>query len=138
MDISKRLRELMDFRKLTEQQIADVAGVSQASVHKWLNGGGAKGTSTQKIASFYKVNHEWLVGVSDIRTTKDYQSHINDSVRSLRVKLINENASDKVISIFDELAELLEQAGDRNLRAEDTNRKLRKALEVFGSFDDDY
>ncbi|HHT7186871.1 TPA: helix-turn-helix domain-containing protein [Bacillus cereus] len=62
----ERLKSLIDQKGISQQQLADVIGVSHVSVYNYVEGIKAPGTRTlQKIANHLKVTTDFLLGLSD-------------------------------------------------------------------------
>ena len=55
-----RLKVLLEHKKLSLQQVADVVGISRPAVHKWTRGGEIDYSNLRKLASFLDVNWVWL------------------------------------------------------------------------------
>lgn len=64
-----RLRELRKSKKLSQQAVADMLGVTQATLSGWEN---AKyeidNQSLSKLASFFEVTTDYLLGRTDKKT----------------------------------------------------------------------
>lgn len=62
MLLSDRINYLRDEKNATMEQIADVAGVTQAAVSQWCNGKttNIKSHVAQKLAEYYKISAKWL------------------------------------------------------------------------------
>jgi len=55
-----RLKVLLEHKKLSLQQVADVVGISRPAVHKWTRGGEIDYSNLRKLAAFLDVNWVWL------------------------------------------------------------------------------
>lgn len=55
-----RLKELLEYKKLTLQAVATALGVSRPAVHKWVKGGEIDYEKLRKLAVFLQVNWIWL------------------------------------------------------------------------------
>ncbi|MGM7428525.1 helix-turn-helix transcriptional regulator [Bacillus pacificus] len=62
----ERLKSLLDKKGISQQQLADAIGVSYVSVYNYVEGKKKPGIRTlQKIANFFKVTTDYLIGLSD-------------------------------------------------------------------------
>ncbi|KEK17377.1 XRE family transcriptional regulator [Bacillus manliponensis] len=62
-----RLKELIDKRGITQQQLADAIGLSHVSIYYYVEGKKTPGTRTlQKIANYFKVTTDYLLGSSEV------------------------------------------------------------------------
>lgn len=55
-----RLKVLLEHKKISLQQVADVVGISRPAVHKWTRGGEIDYSNLRKLATFLEVNWVWL------------------------------------------------------------------------------
>ncbi|VVE31514.1 PAS domain-containing protein [Pandoraea anhela] len=55
-----RLKELLEYKKLTLQAVANALNVSRPAVHKWTKGGEIDHEKVRKLAAFLDVNWIWL------------------------------------------------------------------------------
>lgn len=84
---AKRLKQMMEFRKISVQQLADKISVTRSSVYTWLDGKYLPSLEVFiTIADVLEVNALWLIGKSDVQyyfTTEPEVSSIWDSYRTL-------------------------------------------------------
>lgn len=60
-----RLKELRKEKGLTQQQLADIVGITRRGYQKWENGESSiKSEQAQKLADFFDVNISYLLGGS--------------------------------------------------------------------------
>lgn len=65
-----RLRELMKERYLTQQDIADVLGKTRQAIGYYMDGSSSPDlASVEKLAIFFGVSTDYLLGVTNIRTS---------------------------------------------------------------------
>lgn len=99
----KRLKSLIDKRRISQQQLADAIGVSHVSVYNYVEGKKPPGTRTlQKMANHLKVTTDYLLGLSespdltadqDLQLTKEAQEIlqiINDLPEGQRKKALEQ------------------------------------------------
>ncbi|SEN52311.1 PAS domain S-box-containing protein [Pseudomonas sp. ok272] len=55
-----RLKELLEYKKLTLQAVGDGLGVSRTAVHKWTRGGEIDYDNLRKLSALLEVNWIWL------------------------------------------------------------------------------
>lgn len=62
VNLSERMQYLREHKSATMDQIAEVAGVTQAAVSQWSNGktSNIKAQVALKLAKHYNVNYHWL------------------------------------------------------------------------------
>lgn len=58
--MAERLLNLRDREHLTNQQFAEIAGVSLQAVHKWIKGGDVKQVVLERLAKHFKVKPSWI------------------------------------------------------------------------------
>lgn len=64
------LRELMQENNTTQQQLAEVLGKTRQSISYYCDGSSSPDWETlAKIATFFNVSSDWLLGLSDVRST---------------------------------------------------------------------
>ena len=69
---AKRLRDLMELKKCTQQQISDFVGVSRQSVGSWCSGETAPDIVTAgKVADYFRVSTDYLLGRSKSPTINE-------------------------------------------------------------------
>ncbi len=88
-EFAKRLRKLMDANKTTQQDLSEVVGVTrqQISNYRW---GKSQPTMEQlfKLAQFFKVSADYLLGLADEQTRETDVQAIN-KMTGLSEKAIN-------------------------------------------------
>lgn len=61
-----RLRELIDEKKVSQQEVADYVGVKRQTIAQWKDGKTAPDIyNFQKLAQYFEVPYEYLLGESD-------------------------------------------------------------------------
>lgn len=66
--LKERLKELRQETKKTQKEIAEAIGVHQSTLGYFETGERVPNIKTlQKLAKFYKVSTDYLLGISDIR-----------------------------------------------------------------------
>lgn len=74
-----RLRELQRAKKLTQQELADIAEVSKRTIHNWEDGtSNIKPEKAKKLADYFGVSVGWLLGYDD-----------NDFEKQIRIDVLN-------------------------------------------------
>lgn len=95
-----RLRELQRAKKLTQQELADIAEVSKRTIHNWEDGtSNIKLEKAKKLADYFGVSVGYLLGYDDndfekqirIDTLNDIINHLHKTHISL-FKTTNETA----------------------------------------------
>lgn len=82
-----RIFQLIKEKGLTAKDFANAVGVSQGNVTDWKTGRAKPSIeSLQKISNKYNVRLEWLIGDSELRTTKDV---LNDYLTNHYITAIN-------------------------------------------------
>jgi transcriptional regulator with XRE-family HTH domain len=83
--LSERLKEIIRERKLSQESLAEKAGVSQTTIHKLLSGKALESRKISKIAEVLGVNTDWLaIGKGD-KFYENYQGNNADN----NLKIIN-------------------------------------------------
>ncbi|MGB4075133.1 PAS domain-containing protein [Pseudomonas sp.] len=100
-----RLKELLEYNRLSLQAVASVLGISRTAVHKWTRGGEIDEANLRRLADLLRVNWIWLrygeqtqqdaqvaapqaLPMTDVR--RKYTAEIMES--EARMKLALENA----------------------------------------------
>jgi len=66
MKFPKRLKELRESRKMTQQELANVFNISRSAITKYENGERSPDPETlQKFAEFFNVSVDYLLGRTD-------------------------------------------------------------------------
>ena len=68
--LPERLRELRSGIKMTQAQIATALGENVTNYNKWENGTEPALSTIIKIAKFYRVTTDYLLGVSDDKNNR--------------------------------------------------------------------
>ena len=92
MEISDRIRQLIENKGVTSYKISVDTGISQAMLSRILSGNTKKPQcSTVKIlAKYFNVSPEWLLtGEGDMHTTPEQNAPFYDSM-SLTIQVLNE------------------------------------------------
>lgn len=92
--MSLRIRQLRDERKLTQQALADILGLTQQAVYNYENGNTQPDIDTLKaIAAHFDVSVDYLVGHGNIRqsTTEFDLYKLNEAEKEIvdRVRLLS-------------------------------------------------
>ena len=74
VNFAKRLKSLMITRQLTQQKVADAAGVSRTAVVKWLRGSIPGSAELFNLASAVGVSIEWFFEVIPNRTPTEAET----------------------------------------------------------------
>lgn len=76
-----RLRELRTERQITGEKFGELFSVTKTAVSYWENGKSFPGEETvSKIADFFNVTTDYLLGKSDIRNPYETEEKITQSV----------------------------------------------------------
>ena len=63
-----RFRELCDQRKISVYRACTDIGLNRSAVAKWKNGGKPNGSTAAKLAAYFGVTTDYLLGQSEDRT----------------------------------------------------------------------
>lgn len=89
-----RLRELQRAKKLTQQELADIAEVSKRTIQNWEDGtSNIKPEKAKKLADYFGVSVGYLLGYDD-----------NDFEKQIRIDTLN-NVLNKLYQTHDLLLE---------------------------------
>lgn len=89
-----RLRELQRAKKLTQQELADIAEVSKRTIQNWEDGtSNIKPEKAKKLADYFGVSVPYLLGYDD-----------NDFEKQIRIDTLN-NVLNKLYQAHDLLLE---------------------------------
>jgi transcriptional regulator with XRE-family HTH domain len=77
---SDRLKKVMLARDLTQAQVAEIVGISQPSVFRWLNGTLPSPSMARLAAEKLGVGIEWLLyGEAPIYKPSSYESNVQET-----------------------------------------------------------
>jgi len=65
MNFNERLKKIKYDRRLTNLQIAEMSGVSETAVRKWINGAMPSGDILLRIADELECSTDYLLGRTD-------------------------------------------------------------------------
>ncbi len=63
----ERITILINENGMTQREFAEAIGVSKSSVQSYVSGTYAGGKALAKIARYFRVSVDWLLGLSNIR-----------------------------------------------------------------------
>lgn len=90
--ISENLKKQRKSRELTQEQLADILGVSFQSVSKWERGEGYPDIEMlPTIANCFGITVDELIGMNEIRDTADVQAILDKAKENVSKGLIEEN-----------------------------------------------
>lgn len=65
-NMAERLNQLLESHGMTQQDLADVLGVSQTAVYSWCNGKKTpRMDKVDKIAEYFNVKRSYILGLDD-------------------------------------------------------------------------
>lgn len=108
---AKRLKKALDDAGLKPQELADMSGVSKASISQYINGSHAPSNiSSGKMGKVLNVNPLWLMGF-DIEMRKEISSESAQKDMTFLEKFSLLNERDKKV-ILDTIDSMLSKKGD--------------------------
>lgn len=109
------LRELMRERNTTQQELADVLGKTRQSISYYCDGSSSPDWETiAAIAKLYSVSSDWLLGLTDVRSSNADIHAVCEFTGLGENAVINLNAHYSSMAIAF-ISELIEQAEITNL-----------------------
>ena len=81
IDMTKTLRELRKQKNVTQEQLANFLGITPQSVGKWERGGYPDITLLPKIALYFNVTVDTLLGVDEARIKEAIEGYEKESKR---------------------------------------------------------
>ncbi|WP_423215872.1 helix-turn-helix domain-containing protein [Streptococcus equinus] len=102
-----RLKELRKEKKLTQEELAKILGISKRTLAYWEKGESRiKTEKAEKLADFFEVNTAYLLGYSDFpaRKLKELLFHEIKAEKEYKViRIGNENfiSENRVLNIID-------------------------------------
>ena len=83
-----RLKQLRKEQKETQKQIADILGVTQATLSGWESGKyEIDNSSLVKLSRYFNVSTDYLLGNSDIKETDAKSSDMEESISEQELKV---------------------------------------------------
>lgn len=102
-ETSRRLKEALERKGYTQQDLADMSGVNKASVSQYVNGSHAPGNiSAMKMSKVLGVAPEWLMGFGEIPYL---QAEYSTDNASLVGKIRNDRELSEVLPLYFSLPE---------------------------------
>lgn len=125
---TRRFRDLYNrLGKQGQKEFADFLGISQSSVSYYLNGKRyPKTDKTIKIAQYFQVDHEWLIGndIEDSPASSHYQKEV-EYVKACKKRVLEMNDLKEVKDELYKLCDrLLKTSKDLDKEAEDLNKAV--------------
>lgn len=121
MAFGNRLRELRLERKMTQEDLAKIAKVARATIGRYETDERFPDQEVlKKLANFFEVSIDWLLGETDIRYPKGYED-----------QLIGHKEIEKILE--DIGAAFLNTEGlllNGELASEETKRKIIDAMKI--------
>ena len=111
-----RLRQLIDERKVSQQEVADYVGISRQAVAQWKDGKTIPDAyNFQKVSEFFGVPYDYMLGKSDSRVHENMLLAENlglsdGAIAAIRDMRVGEptDADDKYISRAEIVSNILE------------------------------
>ena len=89
MNNSYKLEELRDLNNLTKKKLADKLGVSDSIYSRWENNNSALPTRRLvQIANYYKLNIDYILGLTKTKITIDQSRRLNLQTISNRLRTV--------------------------------------------------
>lgn len=103
----ERFMQLLQENNITAYRVSKDTGVTQTTLSDWKTGRATPRAATlQKIADYFSVSIDWLVGNSEYRNINDYNEEISDNKAFFRLKKglepydLSESDADFLLSVF--------------------------------------
>lgn len=80
MDTAKKLRELRQLKKMSQEELAYKIGVSQVTVGKWEQGTSIKHENLKKLSEIFEVPVEFLLEDKQINISPKIKNSTNNYV----------------------------------------------------------
>lgn len=99
--IYTRIKELCTEKGITLNRLENELGMSTTSISKWKNSVSPTIDKLARIASYFHVSIDYLVGVSDIRTTADDMAGDPDYISLQRAReRMNDRDRERMMGIL--------------------------------------
>lgn len=77
-NMAERLNQLLESHGMTQQDLADVLGVSQTAVYSWCNGKKTpRMDKVDKIAEYFNVKRSYILGLDDENKSSGFLEILN-------------------------------------------------------------
>ena len=73
-----RFKALCDERDISVYRACTDIGLNRSAVAKWKSGGSPNGTTAAKLAEYFGVSTDYLLGQSDLRTAAEPERTVSD------------------------------------------------------------
>ena len=73
-----RFKQLCDERDISVYRACEAIGLNRSAVNKWKAGGRPNGTTAGKLAEYFGVTTDYLLGQTDERSPADSQRAVSD------------------------------------------------------------
>lgn len=104
-----RLRQLMAAQQISHRALAEELGISTHSVGKIVNGGKAGSRNVSRIARFFRVSQEYLMGETDDPSISAFEASIDKDEWAI-IELFRELAPSGKLAVA-EILHTMAQAG---------------------------
>lgn len=97
-----KINSLRQEKDLTLKELADILGVSEATVSRWENGkSDIRGKNLKKLSDFFDVSESYILGYSDFKNGTEYYNHKVKQIDEDEEKDYDNNESDYDDEYFD-------------------------------------
>ena len=73
-----RFKQLCDEKNISVYRACEAIGLNRSAVAKWKNGGKPNGSTAAKLAEYFGVTTDYLLGNSQEKTPADMQRAVSD------------------------------------------------------------
>lgn len=119
-----KINSLRQEKNLTLKELADILGVSEATVSRWENGkSDIRGKNLKKLSDFFDVSESYILGYSDFKNGTEYYNHKVKQIDEDEEKDYDNNESDYDDDYFDRKkfilsveSDLIDEIGEDKLK----------------------
>lgn len=112
MNFSERLKELRLEAGITQQELAEIIGVTEGAIRKYENNiGKPRNNNLERISKYFGVSVSYLLGESNVKSGSkidEVMEKLNvprqeETLNFAKMKLIEQNQEDKLIQLLNSL-----------------------------------
>lgn len=108
-----KINSLRQEKDLTLKQLADILGVSEATVSRWENGkSDIRGKNLKKLSAFFDVSESYILGYSDFKNGTEYYNRKVKQIDEDEEKEYENNESEYDDEYFDKKRFILSVESD--------------------------
>lgn len=130
-DFVKRLNQLMTEKKISQNKLSQLTGITQSSISDWANGKyKPRQDKVYLLSQALNVSPAYLLGYSDSKNLKSTMANETENEVMELYNKLNKEGQEKVITYIQDLVDSGKYALDQNL-SRTTQAEIDKEVEAY-------